>query len=357
MCIINLLDENRSNPKIERLEAAYWGLLREIDLNRNIKPTNVAEERALFFSKLNNNEIYNPQFTYVENVGVEYLETLYALQTKFENINGYISEQYSLLINKNIENITNFAARKSADFPRWLSSLYGKPNEDTKLYAQKILETKIDNTEVVADIESAKAKEILEEGLRRYHIEGWQVVEEDITAKAMVKTLNNKVIIQRGALFSKPQLERLIIHEIGVHVRRSANGAKHPSLLYRFGFHNYIETEEGLALYHEKMHGLIQHKDMIRYACRVMAAEMAFEKSFYEIFDFSSNYLSQEESFDLALRIKRGLLDTSQWGGYTKDQVYLSGFLKVSSLKPEEIEWLMQGKLAQLPQTKKIKNL
>ena len=60
----------------------------------------------------------------------------------------------------------------------------------------------------------------------------------------------------------------------------------------------------------------------LKYIACVMAAEMGFVELFNEL----QKYMSDEKSrFSLCLRVKRGLTDTSQHGGYYKDKVYLEG--------------------------------
>ena len=62
---------------------------------------------------------------------------------------------------------------------------------------------------------------------------------------------------------------------------------------------------------------------MRKYALRVIACQWAVSKGFYELFNLLNNYVSIDDSWNLTLRVKRGLEDTSQVGGFLKDSLYL----------------------------------
>jgi hypothetical protein len=54
-------------------------------------------------------------------------------------------------------------------------------------------------------------------------------------------------------------------------------------------------------------------------------------KSFREIFDLLTNHVSKEKAFMITYRVKRGMGDTSQPGGYAKDASYLLGYKTVKN--------------------------
>jgi len=66
---------------------------------------------------------------------------------------------------------------------------------------------------------------------------------------------------------------------------------------------------------------------------------------FLETFIFINQYLNVTDSFDIVARVKRGLEDTAQYGGFTKDQIYYSGFLELKNLPIETIKKLFLGKI------------
>ena len=70
---------------------------------------------------------------------------------------------------------------------------------------------------------------------------------------------------------------------------------------------------------------------------------------------FNENY-----AWQLALRLKRGLVDTSEPGAFTKDALYYSGFLKVSEfLETNPNNDLFYGKISlnYVQEVKRMTNL
>ena len=63
--------------------------------------------------------------------------------------------------------------------------------------------------------------------------------------------------------------------------------------------------------------------------------------SFQELFKDLEKYVDNPKlRYRYVLRVKRGLADTSQPGGLYKDQVYLTGALKLLELR-NEVDWQM----------------
>ena len=159
----------------------------------------------------------------------------------------------------------------------------------------------------------------------------WKVVITDsISSKANVN--NNKKLLQLNAeyTFSKRRLKQLRYHEIGVHIRRSENGKKYPLKLLTLGLANYLSTEEGLASYNEESNGCLSNSTLRKYCGRVVAVYLSKNNSFSNIFLQLKKYnFSDEEAFIITYRVKRGLVETNNNGGYTKDYVYLKGLLEI----------------------------
>jgi hypothetical protein len=64
------------------------------------------------------------------------------------------------------------------------------------------------------------------------------------------------------------------------------------------------------------------------------------------MFKFVAQYFDNDTAFDIVARVKRGLIDTSELGGYTKDQVYLKGYLQIRDLPKEILKKLYVGKIS-----------
>jgi hypothetical protein len=328
------------------MEDNYWNCLKELDLFADVTPINIATEKEKFFTALNKGEVYNPKFTY------KYIRTLSDVQ-KLEEAFQYtphdtiISQKYRSHFDKEKQWITTFTQRNETDFPRLISLLYPLPSEKYELLAQQTLsESKInEGTENEDTISADSAKVIFEDTLKDAGYLGWQVLLKPIGAKAMVSSLKKELSIREGYRFKLSEIERLKVHEIHTHIRRYENGTKQPYALYKFGFPDYLETEEGLAIYNEEIHKVLTAIDLKKYALRVMACVWADNGSLFDVYSRLREYTTENDSWEIAMRVKRGLIDTSNKGGFYKDQLYFIGYHKVRKLAPEIREKLWIGKV------------
>jgi len=140
----------------------------------------------------------------------------------------------------------------------------------------------------------------------------------------------NYIKLNSAATFRKDEINSLLYHEIGTHALRSKNYQKQPWFKHKQkrGFHEYLPTEEGLAI----LHGLIPLKFQLAYksALTYIASDWAQHHSFAEVYNRLEKYIPGAESrWKKTLRLKRGLTDTSQPGGFSKDAVYFQGMIQV----------------------------
>jgi len=143
---------------------------------------------------------------------------------------------------------------------------------------------------------------------------------------------SEKRVFLKNRNFSFRDIRTLLSHEIETHVFRSANGyLQKYKVLGSVGTPDYLETEEGLATLMEDLnynHNYVRFKFI---CARNIAATESLDKSFYEVFKIlKEKYnLSINNSYLITKRLKRGLKDTSQQGGFIKDHLYFQGREKV----------------------------
>lgn len=123
----------------------------------------------------------------------------------------------------------------------------------------------------------------------------------------------------------------MIYHELGTHAIRRINYENQPwfKRKKKYGFHEYLPTEEGLA----SIHSLLPKKQKVAYATalRYLASNWAQEYSFRGLWNHLEPYIENEEKrWTATFRQKRGLMDTSMAGGSTKDSVYFIGIIQVA---------------------------
>jgi hypothetical protein len=329
------------------MEEIYWQTLRDLDLFSDVTPNNIATEKEKFFTAFKKGESYNPTFKYAlirENSDIEKLEKAFQYCPKDSEIFSLYSDHF-LQEKKWLE---AFIQREKSNFNSLLSNLYPVPEEKDIYLAEKILLKEDFSKDLILNgnpITAIQAKLIFENLIKELGFNDWTVELKQISAKAMVSTLKKQIFLRIDYQFSESEIERLKVHELLTHVQRFENGSKLPYALFRYGFPKYLETEEGLAIYNEEKNNVLSNEDLKKYALRLLACKWANNGGFEFVFNNLVNYTSENESWEIAMRVKRGLINTAENGGFFKDQLYLKGYLRVKKLNEEQIKKLWIGKI------------
>jgi hypothetical protein len=256
-----------------------------MSLIKRLTPINFLEEKKKFFA----DETYNPQFKYEQKVNQKILLR------------------------------------------------YGQPNNATADLAQTIIDQayahktetqlrKLRGPQITQQQVEEKIAEFLDiHGLRERFKIVWSnsfVARTTITSQA--------IKLRLPADFRQLDLLSMLYHEIGTHALRRVNYEHQPWFRNKkeYGFKNYLQTEEGLAT----LHSLLPLKFQLAYvpALNYVAVKYAQDHSFTQVWKFLTPYIDDpKRRFVFTFRKKRGLIDTSQPGGFTKDLVYFAGMIKV----------------------------
>lgn len=278
-----------------------------MSLIQKLTPTNLNEEKQKFFKA---NFKYEPQFTYLEPID-----------------------------------------------PKLLAK-YGKPTEPLSKLAEKILNQAFKNhtyqelVEMEGEvISSSQTYNLIQKFLKMHQLENRFQIIADPNISSRATATSNSIKLQPNTKFRKEGILSMLYHEIGTHVLRRINYEKQPwyKKKKQYGLtHNYLKTEEGLAVIHG--HLPRTNKLMWRSALKYLGVAKAYQLSFSQLFAWISQYRHRPEAnWRFCVRLKRGLTDTSQPGGFTKDLVYFAGFVKVWHWLSEHnfmIDDLYYGKLA-----------
>jgi hypothetical protein len=198
-------------------------------------------------------------------------------------------------------------------------------------------------------ITTEEATLVFENLLKELRLESWGViVEPHMNAKILVNNTKKQIKLRSDVSWSKTMIKRLGVHEVGTHLLRHHNGSKQFLKMFSRGWPGYLSTEEGLAVYNEDKMNLLSEDTLRKYASRVIAAYLALNYSFWEVFITLVEYIGWEEAFEVTVRAKRGFVDTSSYGTHLKDTSYLKGWIKVKQhLKnyPEDYKLLYIGKI------------
>lgn len=269
-------------------------------------PINLAEEKKLFLKK---NGKYNPQF------------------------------KYSGLITMNKRN------------------KYGQPKQKYLALAHKILDKTFNNqTECEIrkfegdKISKKEAEQMLNDFLVKNQLDEIVQVSWSDNYLGKASFYKNKLKLKTPIWHRKAEFKGTLYHELGTHALRRINYIQQPFYKKKsqLGFSDYLRTEEGLA----GLHTLLVKNFKLNYtgALNYVLSELAQKESFVKVFAFVSQYIKDEERAWLyAVKHKRGLYDTSEPGGFTKDLVYFEGFVEVIKFLQEnnyDLKPLYIGKIA-----------
>ncbi len=256
-----------------------------MSLISKLTPTNLNEEKEKFF----NDENYNPQFLYKEVIPRETIFRYGKPKLQYQNLAQEIVDR----------------------------AYYGRNEYDLLMMEGKQMKKE----EVTKKTQQFLKMHGLSE---RYQI-SWS---SSYVSRA---TIGKEVIKYRlPAFFRKEGLLGVLYHEVGTHAIRRVNYEQQPwfKRKKKHGFRNYLRTEEGLAV----LHALIPHSFKMVYtaANRYLAVAHAQKHSFSQLWKFMGQYVQDPTTrWMVTFRQKRGLTDTSQPGGFTKDLVYFEGVVDV----------------------------
>ena len=258
-------------------------------------------------------------------------------------------------------------ARGTARFGEVAANIHGLPDEELRSLARGILDgsTSLQSApdEGMGSGPRLSAHAMAGEmkaALTKMGIHGWRVtLLGEMSARMSVSARHREVRIKSDSFFSTQDRDRLIVHELGTHVRRACNGFSTGLMNLGLGLRRYMATEEGLASIMEQKHGLLRHSMTLIYAYRALGAHLGhhygFADTFRKLMEMGS---SPEVAWDVTIRVKRGLTDTSIAGANPKDYVYLQGHRMVSDFLASggSEDDLFIGKIAieQIPQVKSV---
>jgi uncharacterized protein (TIGR02421 family) len=288
----------------------------QIKLLSYLRPLNFRQEAE----KFNLDKTYNPQFIYKN-----YDEECSAIKKSLRNIR-YDDSELGHLFEEKIQELNLYLdlikARGSDEFSDVSKMIFGYPtSNDLYFLPEKEAKPVIKKKKYT----SQELKGIFEQILTEYGLKDWRVIiKSNILAKCMTNK-NKKIIIKNNSVFSEDRIKSLIIHEIETHLMTAENGSRQKFRLFNYGFANYLETQEGLAMYNVKINGDIGDEDFHKEAL-TEAIFLAEKYSFSELYHhLKAKKLSKRSTSDICFRIKRGMADTSKPGAFTKDYCHYRG--------------------------------
>ena len=194
---------------------------------------------------------------------------------------------------------------------------------------------------------AADIKDAFERGLQTLCIQGWRV---EVRHGGVVSVNHEKktVYIPRTRALGHQELKGLMVHELGTHVVRGVHGEQSGLSLLSLGLDHYLSAEEGIATFRE---GVVAGTvDFAKWIARHLAIGMALgidgkPKDFRDVYEFLEQYyLFQqrlgrsskqdplEEAWTTTVRTFRGTDCSTPGVCFTKDKVYLEGYISICQL-------------------------
>lgn len=176
---------------------------------------------------------------------------------------------------------------------------------------------------------------------------------DELSANAVAST--SRIKIRRDAKFTKKDSAQLLNHEAYIHVGTGLNGKAQTDIpILAIGHPGTTRTQEGLAVYSEYVSGTLGLDRLRRLADRILAIQIVVDGAdFIELYRwFLERTPNEEQAFESTRRIFRGA-PMSGGAPFTKDCVYLSGYLQVATFiraafaagRPDTLALLFSGKL------------
>jgi hypothetical protein len=262
-----------------------------MSLLKSITPSNFLAEKEKFF----NDQTYNPQFEYDDPFNPEEL-------LEYGPPDSTLLNQAQRILHEAFSNHTEDQ----------IEALEGPE------VSQEVVTDKIMQFLKMHDLET------------QYHI----LFSNSFIARTSVN--NDTIKIRLPVKYRQNDLIGMIYHELGTHALRRYNYEQQPfyKKKKKYGFESYLVTEEGLAVLHSLL--AFNYKFAYRPARYYVASALAQNYSFAETFaQLKTIFADPEKRWTAVLRQKRGITDTSQPGGFTKDLVYFKGLVEV-------VQWLKQ---------------
>lgn len=329
---------------------------KEIKLLKRLTPINLKEE----LHKFKKNKSYNPNFIYEDSTEIvlDFLKNLNSIRTDDSQLGQIFELKRQELVNmtRSIENIGG------ESYTQYMSKVYPHPTPDEIKVANQLRPNyKYYTGKGTETFTAKKTAAIFKEVLEKYKLHDWKVKIKNKMVGDISVNKSSHLFIKADAKFSDFRIKKLIAHEIETHILTAENGKKQAYRIFQDGMSNYLETQEGLAVYNQEL-ALHIHPHNYFASGNLVATEIGLNHSFAETYNKLIDIgFAKEKALTTTTKIKRGLADTSQKGGNAKGALYFRGAQKIDQHIKDggKLEDLYIGKINidQLDMLRKIESI
>ncbi|MDT0168450.1 tyrosine/phenylalanine carboxypeptidase domain-containing protein [Pseudarthrobacter sp. BRE9] len=337
------------NNSINQLAQTYSELASRLKVDQYEVPLNLADEATLIEKAYQSGARHDPLFQFTP-VPEEAIDELLQFRTTLTAFDSPWVLLLATTVDYMIQTLVDCRAHNPAAITTRTLAMFGDVSVTTLVEANGQLETPYKPSTEESNLDAEGLAEVFRQALSAVSLTDWSIcVEPRMNAMLDASSERREVRIKTGSSFSRTMAARLLVHEVGCHVFRSASGQRQPMRLAGFGLGDYLSTEEGLAAYMEDGSGLYDAVDSRRFALRYVAASRALDHGFFDVYSELRKYADHNQAFETAARSKRGIADTSQPGAHVKDKVYFEGLDLVSdhlNEHPDDLPLLYTGKVS-----------
>ena len=307
---------------------------------KDILPINLEEEYQTFLKALDRGERYNPQFKYnsIDYTKTNILSMIDSLSREFTKFGHEFSQHYLGILDFYRRWVVTFERdpeRSSHRFADSLFQLYGKADYRGMLLSKEILKTtrRVNPSDESKIYDAEYLIKAFTDKMKSFGITPWECSKRSIPGRVNISTPKKSILINQDAKFTEGDINSLLAHEIGVHVRRAETGYQLGLFGFTVGSIDSITIEEGMAIRESYNLEVTKPNIMFEASINCLISSVVDTMSFYDLFEFLEKYNSDVNwRFKKVCRVKRCLEDTSIFGGFTKDQIYMKGYSIVKEL-------------------------
>lgn len=260
---------------------------------QRLTPLNREEEKRKFFF----DPLYNPQFTYNEPLKDEEF-------TRYGNVSSHLLSKAQTILD--------------AVLKRYGSETLYLQEAEGEVLEKEALESIVD--EYLTENDLATQVQVL--------------YTQDAISPASMR--GSTLVFRVPIAQRKKRIVGTLHHEIGTHYFRRLNDEAQPwhGKRAQFDLHPYLDTEEGLAILHS--HLFLESQYLWFAALYYCAIYWSSQMSFSALYKKLHSYIDDPiRRWNITLRAKRGIQDTSIPRALAKDQVYFRGVTEV-------LKWLLE---------------
>lgn len=321
---IKLLDK-KPDPALLKTDRELYRLLRDFELLAAVNPVNTPTEKKRFFK---GNYRQPPEFRY-NPIHVDVLALKQQLLDiplqKIQDVS--VRSLYEAVVNSYFDKIDLLRSIGTNRFLYNSLRYFGRPSKTDLQNASFIMHLPPIPGEAISEpmCSVKKAMEVFQQHLDIYGIKAKVEIDARVISQVMVLNSTKSILFQPDATFKTRELAAIIEHEIGVHMLTTTNSNKQKLKIFNLGLPLNTLTQEGLAVLAEYLSGNLSLNRLKKLALRTIMVDMMcngadFLDCFHSLIrDYE---LNEKDAFNLSARVFRG-------GGFTKDHLYLSGFVKV----------------------------